>query len=373
VSAFYLGIIAAGAMAWAAGTASLYGLDEAVAAAAIPLRRVKTYRLGASIVILTIPYLVGHVVAFALTARTFPPGMALWAGYALLGYAALLLAMAWGWLFGMLFGATYGALAALVSWALIVAYLSKYSDLTVVSGPVWERVNISALVVRCVAVSALLLAVLWYPAKTSSLKARWLGATTSVTTGLIALAAVGTIPGVGLRHPTATPICVDGRIIMCVWPESKKYIPMIRSFNRRVDELPPVLVLPARLNQYGIDQERVHYDGETRTQPAGGFDITEGSRWGLAFGLSNSIMETTLARCDRRMMMREKDYSAEAVRRWTEFFLAQGDSPDYKTRGASPEIDGAWSTAKDVLALPAIEQSAWVQKQILGLRSKYCA
>lgn len=94
VPAYLLGVVAAGVAAWAAGTQTRHRLGEQLAVARVHPATSEAYRLGATLILLLIPYVIGQVVAFAVTARTFPPGLGLFWGYALLGLFVMVMATA---------------------------------------------------------------------------------------------------------------------------------------------------------------------------------------------------------------------------------------------------------------------------------------
>ena len=96
VPTYLLGPVVAGTAAWSAAAPVRYGLAEQLTAARVHRAIAEAHRLGATVVLRITPYLVGQAVAFALTARTFPPGLSLWAGYFAHGAFVTLLTVALG-------------------------------------------------------------------------------------------------------------------------------------------------------------------------------------------------------------------------------------------------------------------------------------
>ncbi|WP_307961546.1 hypothetical protein [Salinispora arenicola] len=111
--AYLMGILVAGAAAWAAGAPSRHRLGEQVSASRFPPAVSEGHRLASTIIVLVTPYLTGQIVAFVITARTFPPGVHLFLGYAGLGLFVMLMAVALGWACGLLLdGQVFPALTA---------------------------------------------------------------------------------------------------------------------------------------------------------------------------------------------------------------------------------------------------------------------
>jgi hypothetical protein len=126
VPASLLGVVGAGAAAWAAGAPARHRLEEQLTAARVHPARIEAYRLGATLIVLLIPYMVGQAVAFAVTARTFPPGVHLWLGYLLLGVFVTLLAVVLGWACGKLLGPVFAALTAALGFLFLSALLDRW-------------------------------------------------------------------------------------------------------------------------------------------------------------------------------------------------------------------------------------------------------
>jgi len=373
VPAFFLSIIAAGAAAWSSGSKKRHNLEEQMAAAAIPAAKSEAYQLGTSMIILVIPYLIGHAVAFALTARTFPAGIQLWLGYALMGTVVMLLAIAWGWAIGRYLSPVYAALVALLSWFVFEVFPGDTADLGVLSGPVWQQPDTRTMLIRFVAVAVFSTVIVWAPPLRTQWKANWERLIFPMVAAAVAIVATVGTAGISDRDAPRNPLCVAGKVEMCLWPENVKYIPMIHSVDARVSTLPASFQLPLRLYEYGLKRRQISYAGETVTQLEGDFDISEGSKWGLALGVSDAIISETLKSCDWDAIRRADDFTPEAVRRWVEFYLTESSTPDYRTSGVPQGIEEAWSAASKVFTeLPPQKQREWVQEQLNRLKASHC-
>jgi hypothetical protein len=368
--AFYLSVVAAGAAAWASGSTSRHALEEQMAAAALAPPVTEAYRLGATTILLLVPYLAGQAVAFALTARTFPPGVHLWLGYVLMGLVVMLMATAWGWAVGRYLSPAYGALVAVLSWLMFEGLVGLRADLTVMSGPTWMQPAPGALAVRLLAVAVFGAALVWASRRGWDGDAR--RAALPAVAGIAAVAATLGTTVVSDRDVPRDPLCVDGRIEMCLWPEDEKYVAMVRALDVRVTELPEGFRLPPRLNQYGLERSSFPFGGEVVTQLEGDFDISEGHRSALALGLSNEILEETLRPCDLAAIDRAEDPAPEVLRRWVELFLNAGDPLGYRAAGVPDDIAAAWKTAADVARLPGPEQRAWADRELSRMHTTYC-
>jgi hypothetical protein len=378
VPAFFLSVIAAGAAAWISGATSRHRLDEQLAAAAVPTATAEAYRLGASAIILTAPYLVGQAVAFVVTAVDSPAGFRLWLGYLGLGLLTMLFSIAWGWVIGRYFGAAYSALVALLSWLVFESFVGSSAALNVVGGPAWKQVDTATLALRMAVVAVFLVAVALTPVRRSGSSGRWwrgamAGTLVPVAAAGVAIATTMVTTGVVDRPVPRSPVCVEGRIEMCLWPENEKYVPIVRSIDATVATLPAEFRLPGTLYEYGLRRDHFDDAGTTYTELAGDFDISEGSRWGLATGVSNAILDATLGSCDWDAILAAKELGPEALKKWVEFHLMRSATPEYRTSGVSEDMRDAWATAaRTFIELPAEGQSAWAREELGRIQARYC-
>lgn len=376
-AAVFLGSVGAGAAAWAATAQSRHRLSEQLRVARTHPVVSEAYRLGATVVVLLLPYLVGSAVGFALTARTFPPGVDLWVGYTALGVVAVLLAAGWGWFLGRMLGSVFGGLAAIVSWFLLVSLSLRYDlGLTVVSGPPELMVDPAAVTLRLTAVLALLTALLWLPAPDQlrdHVPRLSIPASAGVVLGMVFYLTTPIVE----RIPADEVTCVDGdRTQLCVWPEQEKYLSLLEDVSARVDGLPEVFVVPPRMNEYGIERTET-IDEQGVGYPVPGslpyFYIIQGSPWSYAGIIADEILGATFDECTWPDELSQTDSTQlDAVDGWIEAYLAGGGSPDYKSnmpaRMQEARADGRQIANELILT----DQLRWAESTAKELRDRYC-
>lgn len=372
---YFLGAVGAGAAAWAAGAPTRHRLVEQLAAVRVHPVVVEAHRLVATVLVLLVPYLTGCVVGFVLTARTFPPGVHLWAGYVMLGVFAILLATSWGWVLGKLFGSMFAALTAVLSWFLFASGISSPTGLVVVNGPPDLMVDPVVMATRLGSALALLMALLWLPASGGiRAMARRLPVPAAVAVA-VAVALFATTP-LASRVPADEVSCVEGRRTeLCIWPEHEKYLPTLVSISGRIDRLPSAFAVPPRINEYGIErveyiEEGVHYPVES-AQPH--FYIIEGSTWSYAGAIAYAIENATRDGCDFfDPSLPDAGPRLNALHAWLEAYLVGGGQPDYSTN-ARPEAQEAWAAGRRTAnELPLAEQLSWAEREVEYLRDRYC-
>lgn len=372
---YFLGAVGAGAAAWAAGAPRRHRIGEQSAAARVHPAVAEAHRLGATILVLLVPYLVGYAVGFALTARTFPPGVELWAGYFTLGLFAILLAACWGWILGRLLGSVFAALTAVLSWFLLASAISYPTGLTVVTGPPELRVDPVAMAWRLATVVALLATLLWLPAvgRFRQTAPRLLISAPAAVAVAVALSV--TTPLVS-RVPADDVMCIDGnRAQLCIWPEHEKYLPSLKALSARIDQLPSGFTVPPKINEYGVEQteyikDGVHYPIEG-TSPT--FYIIEGSPWSYAGAIADAIGNATWDGCNwDDPSLPDASGRLRALRAWLEAYLVGGGSPDYTTN-APPEIQDVWAAGRKIAnERPLAEQLSLAKDEVESIRDRYC-
>jgi hypothetical protein len=371
----FLGAVGAGAAAWAAGAPRRQRLTEQFAAARVHPTVAEAHRLGATVVVLLVPYAAGYAVGFALTAQTFPPGVELWAGYLTLGLFAILLAACWGWFLGKLLGSMFAALTAVLSWFVLVSAISHSTGLSVVSGPPDMRVDLSVMALRLGAVVLLLVTLLWLPAVERPREAASRLVLPALVAVAIAVALSATAP-VTSRAPADEAICVDGsRTRLCIWPEHEKYLSIIEDISTRIDHLPNAFAVPPRINEYGVEEvdyveDGVHYPIEDAPPY---FSIIEGSTWSYAGGIAYAIDNATREGCDFfNPALPDAGPRLNALHAWLEAYLVGGGVPDYSTN-ARPETQEAWGVGLEVAnELSPAEQLSWAEGEVEYIRDRYC-
>ncbi|GAA2218536.1 hypothetical protein ACFY2R_22010 [Micromonospora olivasterospora] len=380
VPAYLLGVFGAGAAAWSASAPRRQRVEEQLRAARVHPARVEAHRLTAALAVLLVPYLIGQVVAFAVTARTFPPGVHLWLGYVLLGLFAILLAVALGWACGRLLGPVFSAFAAAMGFLFLTVLLDRVG-FVVVSGRPEVAVAPVPLALRLGLVVALLLVTLWL-AGSEALRQRRRRAAALLPVALSLLVVMGATAVVADREPPGDQVlCLDGSTRLCIWPEHEKYLPELREINARIDDLPGAFKRPPLISEIGLVKSSYigpdgtkHLDYEAESPV---FHILEGSRWSYAGDIGKAITSATFAFQDLRtcdwMEITEPDQSQlAAIDKWLEAYLAGGGSPDYHTN-APEALQQAWTKGRAVAAdLSRTDQFRWAEEEVNDLRGRYC-
>lgn len=379
VPAYLLGILGAGAAAWAATAPKRHGLTEQLHAGGRRSAVTDGFRLAATIVILLIPYLVGQAVGFVVTIRTAPPGIHLWLGYVALGGVVTMLAAAVGWTMARIFGPALAALVSSLAFLLLVGFLDRQGEFMVVSGRVSLTVDPTTLALRFAAVTALLLALLWVPVA-RRVPARY--AFLAVVAGIAVLVALAATPTVVPREAAEErALCTPGPTKICVWPEHEKYLPQLREVSARIADLPDAFRLPPRVNEHGIDpglsfgnraDERLE-----NPNAAPYFYILEGSPWSYSDDIGKAITSTTFetkgsGRCDWFSVSKADTSRFRVLGAWLEAYLINASVPDFQTN-APAEMQDDWAKGRAMLRdMSQAEQFRWAEGEVRELRARYC-
>jgi len=377
VPAYLLGVLVAGAAAWAAAAPVRRGMQEQLSVAKVHPAGVDGYRLAATTAILTVPYLIGQMVAFAVTARTFPPGVLLWFAYALLGLSVTFLSVSLGWLLGRFFGGGFGAMTAALGWLFVLALTNFLTgDFVVVTGRPYLAVDAFTLAVRFGCLVLMAVALLWLPE--SGRRSRWPGQ------GLVSVASAAALMMLAVVTPPVTNrpvpegegrICISGRTTLCIWQEQEKYRPLMATLSGRIDGLPTAFTPPPEVREFGLDA-RHGLDERLGVSPPH-FYILEGSPWSYGGMISTEIMSSTFAwrdpACDWGRMSDADQLRSDAVLAWLEAYLVGDVTPDYSTDAPSA-MQQAWASGRRVAAeRPLPEQFDWAAGEVISIRGEYCA
>lgn len=376
VSAAFLGVFAAGAAAWLATRVEVRGLHEQASSAAIKPFVIELTRFAAALLWLVAPYLAVATIGFVATAVTvFPPGVGGYFQYVLLGLVMIVFGVAWGWLLGRLLTPVMAAVSAALSWFIVAAFFGSAARATLMSGPPWIEVRLSAVGVRFAAVLLFAVAVCALPLRTD-----WRGLFgRRVAVALVALAcavtAQVTTKVVDHRAPVAKPLCVHGAMEYCLWPEHAKYVPMVRALDRRVAALPVQLALPDRVVDYALSGSTTWTDGDVEVELPGSFspefDISAGSRWALARGVASAILSRVFTEC-KPGAEPDPEHRWDQLYAWLEWRLAGGGSPDYGTN-APAGLQEAWSVGRQVADRQSdADQATWVSRLIAEEKKRSC-
>ncbi|MGK5444854.1 hypothetical protein ACSNN7_23925 [Micromonospora sp. URMC 105] len=376
VSAFFLSIFAAGVAAWIAASVEVRGLHEQAASAAIRPLTIELTRFAAALLWLLLPYLAVAAAAFVATAvESFPPGVGSFFRYILLGAVAVVFATAWGWLVGRLLAPLIAAVCAALSWFIAVSLLGDVADAALVSGPPWMELRLGPIGLRLAAVLVLAVAVCalpWRSGRRGVFRQRVVVALAALV-GVVVAHLTTTV--VTHRAPVAKPLCVQGKIEYCLWPEHAKYVPLVEDLDRRLAALPVQLPLPERVVDYSLSGSQRWIDEYSSVQLPGTFapefDISEGSRWALARGVASAIVSSVFAECDRDARP-DPERRRDRLFAWLEWRLAGGGTPDYTT-DAPGNLQAAWAVGHRTAGGESEpEQAAWVSGLIAETKERYC-
>ena len=333
VPAYLLGVVGAGAAAWAASAPARHGVDEQLRAARVHPAHVEAHRVAATLVVLMIPYLIGQVAAFVVTARTAPPGVHLWLGYVALGLFVIMLATAIGWACGRLLGPVFSAFTAALGFLFLTVLLDRVG-FVVVSGRPDVVVDPLPMALRLLLAVALLLAMLWLGGTAVPQQRRWRVAA-SLPIALSLLAVMGTTTAVTDRKPPGDKaLCVDGSTRLCISPEHEKYLPQMREINARIDQLPDAFTRPQLINEVGF-HNAFGPDGRDHVGDEAGppyFHILEGSPWSYAGDIGKAITSKTFGfqdfqSCDWLEITESDQARLAAVDKWLETIWLVGTAP----------------------------------------------
>ncbi|MDI6098350.1 hypothetical protein QLQ12_07010 [Actinoplanes sp. NEAU-A12] len=374
VSASFLSIFAAGVTAWIAATVEVRGMREQAAAAALRPLTVELTRFAAALTWLLAPYLLVSAAAFTYTAVSISaPGIRSFVAYIMLGVVLMVFATAWGWLAGRLFPPLIAALCAALSWFLLASVLGDSTGAAPLSGPPWLEVPFPAVGLRLVAVLVFAVAVCgigWRAGRPGRFERQIAGALAALL-GVAVVHVATTVPD--RRTPVAQPLCVQGTIEYCLWPEHAKYRSMVAEVDAQVAALPVTLPLPRRIVDYRLSGSTRWVDDIEMDIPGDfdpEFDISEESRWALARAVGRAITQKVFDGCDPAVEDPQERW--EQLSAWLEWRLAGGGTPDYRTNAAD-DTQAAWATGRRIAAERSEQdQSVWVTNLIAEKKADYC-
>lgn len=374
VPGFFLSLVGVSAAAWTSGARSRQHVDEQLSAASLSTVRIEAARMAVVLFVVIVPYVVGAVVAAAVTLPQGAPGVGQYFAYVALGLVGLLLATGWGWLLGRLLPGRFAAVTALLSWLIVGYVLSDTTGMLAISGPPRREVSVEAVTVRGFVAVLFCLSLLALPFRRSAAGVRLTPAVVAVpvTTLGVAVTLLSTQPVVERPIPRAVP-CVQGEIRVCYWPEHEKYVPVMEDVVARAEKLPDVFTLPSRLNEYGTERNDVVANGVLHRQVGGDFTIAEGSVWSLALDFSIAISGETFQGCDwDRAREAKDDRRITAVEHWMEKRLAGGGSPNYRIEAGASVTKARAVGARMAETKTEKEQFAWAEREVDEFRADYC-
>lgn len=374
VSAFFLSMFGAGVAAWITAWIEVRGLREQAASAAIRPLSIELTRFTATLLWLLAPYLAVVAIAFTATAVTlFPPGVGAFFAYVVLGSILIVLGTAWGWLVGRLLSPLVAAVCGALSW-FIIASLLQSADAIVMSGPPWLEVQLGQVGLRLATVFLFAVAVCMVPCRSGRLSQFGQRVAVAIAAFVVVFGAHQVTTVISYRDPIAQPLCVQGEIEYCLWPEHAKYVPMVEAVDQRVADLPIQLALPEKIVDYALSGSTQWVGPDMAIALEGTFppefDISEGSQWALARGVASAITSEVFAECESDAS-RDLDSQRNQLFAWLEWRLAGGGAPDYQTN-APAQLEAAWSTGhRSAAELSEQEQVAWVLT-IIEEKERHC-
>lgn len=376
VSAYFISLLGAAASAWDSARPDVNGLRDQAASAAVRPASLEFYRVVGSWSWLLAAYALVGAIAFVFTAmHSSSSGIWFFAEYAAMGFSTVLMGAAWGWLVGRVLNPIVGSLVAAFSWFIFLSLVGQYADMAPVSGPPWIAVQDGAVIARVLAVIIFAASVCTVAASSTSQRRYRAGIALSLMTLLLVTVAMLGTTVLAPRSPVAQPLCVRGAMDYCLWPEHEKYVPLIKSVDSAVADLPGEVAIPERVVDYSLSGS-TRWEGEVQIELRGDFpsefDISEGSRWALARGIAAAITKSTLSGC-ASVAGSDDEHRWEQLSAWLEARLAGSRSPDYTT-DAPPELQEAWAEGRRVAwELSESQQGAWATDLIRAYKEQHCS
>ncbi|MFD7584353.1 ABC transporter permease [Kitasatospora sp. NPDC059811] len=370
IPAFYFGPALAAVSAWTAGRTARHGLIDQLGASARPRWQAECVQLAVTLGYGILVYLVGAVVAAAVSSPSAGPGF-LWPGYLLLGLSLLVICSAIGHLVGswarsqilapVLTGV--GCLAAITLLGADSGFFALVGEpfMSVQAVPILLRILFS-LAVASAAVMVSRSSVPGFRQKQKAMRTlQVLGTLVAVMVAGFAVAAAG--PLTSPRTPPKAATCSDTQPRICLWPEDRKYTSQADAMARNLAALPAGLfVMPPVFYERGLRPGQQLQD----------FYINEGSMWEAAEGISINIVTATVPPgCQPATPAAAQKYFTAAfeLATWLSVRMTGGGQPA-SVHGGPPGVDRAAVTA--VATQPESVQTEWVRDRLSTVRNTDC-
>jgi hypothetical protein len=374
IPAMFLGPVMAGAAAWAAGRRFRQGTGELHEAAARPPWQQEAALLAAALTYAVVPYVLGLAVAAVLTAPDAGPGF-LWPGYPLLGLSVIVGCTALGHLAGRLlpFRLAVPVLCA-IGCFLALTSLGDVLALSVLSGYPQDEVAPVPLALRLACAAALVGVALTAvrPAVGGFVSPRRAVAVTGAGLGVFGVLAVSVVAAGPLgreRERPDAPVCTDGAPVICLWPENRKYLPVMAAMAERAGALPAGLfTVPDRFDEKGLsglDRTRFEYHQD--------FSIISGSPWSVSPTIAGRILEaSTPPYCDAadEETGERRQHAIFELLVWIEARLNNASQPS-DVHGGPPGVD--LRRIGGLITLSEAEQAQWAAERLETIRATRCA
>ncbi|MBD0672206.1 ABC transporter permease [Streptomyces sp. CBMA156] len=362
IPAFYLGPAMAGAAAWAAAARRRTGVAAGFGAAR-PSWRIEAVQVAVALTYGLAAYAVGVAAAVAVTLRDGGPSF-WWPGYALLGAVLITGCTALGHLAGRgarsLFAVpvvcTLGCLVFLGVAGFVPQGTSTGVGLAVLAGSPARTVAAWPLLVRAAAVLSLvgLAVVAGRRLRTEGPGPEWRARSYGTAGGVLALAGSLVLwalagPLVVQRPASADPLCTDGVPKVCVWPESRRYLPELGEMAGRAGALPgDRFRVPAQFVEEGVDGRPL--------DRGNGFVLREGETWEAAIVMAIATTEATIPMPCRRAGTEQWELIS-----WLTARIA-GHGVPASVHGGPPGVDQA--AIGRLIAQSEDAQLAWVDQRL---------
>ncbi|WAL74955.1 ABC transporter permease [Kitasatospora sp. YST-16] len=362
IPAFYLGPAMAGAAAWAAASHRRAGVPAGFAAAR-PGWRIEAAQFAAALTYGLAAYAVGVVAAAAVTVPDGGPAFR-WPGYVLLGAVLITGCTALGHLAGrgtrsrlavpvvctlgcLVFLGLFGFVPQGTETGVGLAVLAGYPSRTVAPWPLLARAA-TALALAGLAVAA------GRQVRIGGYGPEWRRRPFGTVGAVLALAGAVALwalagPLLVQRPVPARPLCTTGTPVICVWPESRQYLPALQAMADRVAALPAGrFKVPARFLEEGLDGKPL--------DSGNGFYLREGETWEAATSIGILTAEATIP-----PSCRDAERGHWELISWLIARVAGGGVPA-SVHGGPPGVDQA--AIGRLVAQPEDVQLAWVDQRL---------
>ncbi|MEW2128878.1 ABC transporter permease [Streptomyces sp. NPDC005435] len=373
IPAFYLGPFLAAYTAWAAGRIHRLGFEDQHTAGTRPRWQVEAAHIAAVAVYGGGAYVVGAVVAAAVSYQDAGPGF-LWPSYLLLGAALIVLCIAVGDITGRWFPSAFAAPVVCGLACFVVVTMNGgplKAGLFVLSGSPAVEVTPGRLAVRWgLALSAVALAVFTprtlpgYTGTRGKVAARLpaVGCSVLVVSCLAGVITAG--PVQMARASSGTPLCTRSEPKICVWPEERMYLPRLEAMAKRISGLPPAIKSPSVFYEEGL---RGGSGSDTD------FSIFEGSMWEVADSMSIAVTRESTPPFCHAVNSGEEDRRTMAYFELDSWLAARisGAGQPSDIHGGPPGVDQK-AIAK-LIKQPESVQEAWAEKWLKVIEGTRCA
>ncbi|TKK84963.1 hypothetical protein FDA94_27640 [Herbidospora galbida] len=354
--AYFFGLVLGGGAAWVAGRVHRAGLTEQLAASTRARWRVELPLLASTVFYGLAAFVPGAVLAAVVSTPEAGPGF-LWPSYLALGVCLVVLSAATGHLAGKLWESRFVPPIA-VAVCLFGQTMLRPFRFYVLSGHPQVEVSPAALAVRVAFVLLIAGFALAIPPRAAG-GGQWArrGAGVAGAAGLVAVAMAG--PVQVERPAPASALCSDGTPQVCVWPENRKYLPVVSAMATRFSSLPNgVLTVPPAFYEKGL-RSAAH------PEAGGDFQFLAGEL-SVPMFMASTVLSRTLPDCEVPGGAEER-YSQQVFT--LDAYLqvrGLGDARALGAGGGPPGVD--LREIARVLGLPDNAQAEWVAERLAAIR-----